>query len=120
MQPYLIFFISWLIPGFGHLLQKKRTKGLVFFVAILLIVATGIWMEGGFYKTKPLHPLMILGFIGDFGIGIFFFLLKWLGFAEGNIKAVTFQYGNAYLAIAGLLNYLIALNAFDIAKGRRK
>ena len=37
----------------------------------------------------------------------------------GDIRSLTYHYGTAYMASAGLLNYLVALNAFDIAKGRK-
>jgi hypothetical protein len=31
----------------------------------------------------------------------------------------TFEYGNTFLLVAGLLNYLGMLDAFDIAVGRK-
>jgi len=33
---------------------------------------------------------------------------------------MTFEFGTAYVAGAGLLNYLVALDAFDIARGKKK
>ncbi len=120
MNPYIIFFLSWLVPGLGHLLQKKTVKALVFFSGILALLAMGLLMKGKFYDTTVLHPLLLLGFLGDLGNGIFFILLQINHWASGDIKAVTFHYGTAYLAAAGLLNYLVALNAFDLAKGRKK
>jgi hypothetical protein len=112
--------VSWLLPGSGHFILKKRLKGLAFFCGISLMLALGILMHGKFFSTRPFHPLLILGFIGDLGNGLFYFLIKALGLAGGDIHAVTFHYGTTYLAAAGLLNYLIALNAYDVAKGRRK
>jgi len=38
----------------------------------------------------------------------------------GNLERVTFEFGTAYIAGAGLLNYLVALDAFDIARGKKK
>lgn len=119
MKPYLIFFLSWLFPGSGHLIQKKYLKGAVFITGILLLLVMGIVMEGRFYDTKHIHPLLILGFLGDLGNGILFFLIKILNFDAGNIKAVTYNYGTTFMVTAGLLNYLIALNAFDIARGKK-
>jgi hypothetical protein len=115
-----IFFLSWLVPGLGHILQKKYVKGIVFFVGILLMLVFGVIMEGKFYDTKQMHPLMLLGFLGDLGNGLLFFLFKLLGWGKGNIEAVTFHYGTTYMVCAGLMNYLVALNAFDIARGKRK
>jgi len=119
MNPYLIFFLSWLVPGLGHLLQKKTAKAAVFFLGIVSLLVMGIVMKGKFYDTTVMHPLLLLGFFGDLGNGLFYFVIRFLGLASGDIKAVTYHYGTAYMAAAGLLNYLVALNAFDIAKGRK-
>jgi hypothetical protein len=104
----------------GHFVQKKYLKGAVFLVGVLLLLILGIIMEGKFYDTKQFHPLLILGFLGDLGSGAFFFIIKLLGLGKGNIEAVTYHYGTTYLVTAGLINYLVALNAFDIARGKRK
>lgn len=131
MRAYYIFFLSWLFPGAGHFLQKKHLKAAVFLTGIVLLLVLGMVMNGKFYKpytitetdigikVKHFHPLLILGFLGDLGSGIFYFLFKLLGYA-GKIESVTFHYGTTYIVSAGLLNYLVALNAFDIARGRRK
>jgi len=33
--------------------------------------------------------------------------------------AVTYEYGNAFLIVAGLLNMLVVVDAWDIALGRK-
>jgi hypothetical protein len=120
IKAYGILFLSWLFPGVGHIVQKKYLKGVVFLVGILLLLIFGLIMQGKFYDTKEFHPLMILGFLGDLGNGIFFFIIKLAGLGKGSIQAVTYHYGTTYMVSAGLLNYLVALNAFDIARGIRK
>ena len=119
MNPYAIFVLAWLVPGLGHLLQKKNLKALVFFCGIVSLLAMGLLMKGRFYDTSVLHPLLLLGFLGDLGNGLFYLIIRLTHLAAGDIKAVTYHYGTAYMAAAGLLNYLVALNAFDIAKGRK-
>lgn len=120
MKAYYILFLSWLFPGMGHIVQKKYLKGVVFLVGILLLLIFGLLMEGKLYDTQQFHPLLILGFLGDLGSGSFYFIIKILGLGKGNIEAVTYHYGTTYLVTAGLINYLVALNAFDIARGKRK
>jgi len=131
MRPYLIFLLSWLIPGAGHFIQKKHTKALVFFSGIFLLVVLGVIMEGKFFLPytetsnnygvvqRQFHPLLILGFLGDLGLGLFNLIVQFLGFAKGNIESVTYHYGTTYLVSGGLLNYLVALNAFDIARRKK-
>jgi hypothetical protein len=119
-KAYGIIFVSWLLPGMGHLVQKRYLKGMVFLVGIVLLLVFGVIMQGKLYDTQQFHPLMLLGFLGDLGSGLFFFIIKLAGLGTGNIKAVTFHYGTTYLVSAGLINYLVALNAYDIARGIRK
>jgi hypothetical protein len=89
MKPYLIFFLSWLFPGAGHFILKKYLKAVVFFAGILLLLILGLIMKGKFYSLEPFHPLLILGFLGDLGNGIFYFVIQLLGLGKGNIEAVT-------------------------------
>ena len=35
------------------------------------------------------------------------------------MTAPSYEYGNAFLIVAGLLNALVALDAYDIALGRK-
>lgn len=112
--------MAWLVPGSGHLFQKKHKRAALYFTGIVLLLALGVIMKGKFYGTESMHPLLILGFLGDLGSGLFYLGLKLLGLASGDVTAETFHYGTTYLVSAGLLNYMVALNAFDIARGKRK
>jgi hypothetical protein len=65
-----------------------------------------------------------LWMVGDLGSGLLY-VLCWvlnLGFLDTPEAAarVTFEYGNTFLVVAGLLNYLAMLDAFDIAAGRKQ
>ena len=35
----------------------------------------------------------------------------------GTVTAASYEYGNTFLMTAGLLNFLVILDAFDIARG---
>lgn len=37
----------------------------------------------------------------------------------GTVTSVTYEYGNVFLIVAGLLNSLVILDAFDIGMGRK-
>jgi hypothetical protein len=37
----------------------------------------------------------------------------------GDVRAVSYEYGNAFLIVAGLLNLLVVIDAYDIALGRK-
>ena len=38
---------------------------------------------------------------------------------SGTVTAVTYEYGNCFLIVSGLLNFLVILDAYDIALGRK-
>ena len=57
----------------------------------------------------------------DMGAGLPYFGSTLLGVGvEDRAELATAEYGNVFLMAAGLLNYLLALNAFDTAVGRRQ
>ena len=37
----------------------------------------------------------------------------------GEVVAETYEYGNSFLVVAGLLNVLVVIDAYDIALGRK-
>ena len=116
----LSLILGWLLPGLGHIFLKKFTRGLVFFICISTMAILGLLIGGKIYAFQTENPLTILAFFSDIGVGALYALSKVLPIGLGNIKAVTFEFGTAYIAGAGLLNYLVALDAFDIASGKKK
>ena len=116
---YLICAAAWLIPGAGHLWQGRLQKGLTFLMTLPLMFATGLWLEGRIFPFQPAEPLVALAAIADIGIGVPYFIAKALGAGGGRVVALTYEYGNAFIIVAGLLNMLVVLDAFDIAQGRK-
>ena len=53
------------------------------------------------------------------GTGIPYFVASLLGLGNGVVTAATYEYGNTFVIVAGLLNMLVALDAYDIALGRK-
>lgn len=118
LQLFLICVAAWLMPGVGHLILK-RPKGLVFLVALCLMFIVGLILEGRLYQFDTAQPLNWVYAVGGHGLGIPYGVARSLGYGTGRVDAVTLEYGDTYLAVAGLLNILVILDAFDIARGRR-
>jgi hypothetical protein len=117
---YLICIASWAIPGLGHLLQGRLQKGITFFVALPLMFVFGLWLDGRLFPLTAFNqPLVALAAFADMGIGISYFIAGRLGFGAGRVVALTYEYGNAFLIVAGLMNMLVVLDAFDVAQGRK-
>ena len=118
-NPTLISIVAWLVPGAGHLWQGRTQKGFVFIVAIPLMFAVGLWLNGRLFPFELSQPLVTLAAFASLGNGVPYFAAKLLGLGHGVVTAATYEYGNTFLIVAGLLNMLVALDAYDIALGRK-
>jgi len=115
----LLCVAAWAIPGAGHLWLGRRNKGLVFLVALPLMFAIGLALRGRIFPFDLADPLVALAALADFGIGLTYFVAAALGYGAGDVRAVTYEYGNAFLIVAGLLNVLVMIDAYDVALGRK-
>jgi hypothetical protein len=115
----LLCLASWAIPGAGHLWLGRRSKGLVFLVALPLMFAIGLGIHGRLFPFDLSEPLVGLAAVADLGVGLAYFAASALGFGAGDVRAVTYEYGNAFLIVAGLLNLLVVIDAYDVAMGRK-
>ena len=114
----LLCLASWAIPGAGHL-WLGRHKGIVFLVAQPLMLAIGLGLQGRLFPIDFSEPLVGLAALADLSIGLTYFVATALGYGAGEVRAVTYEYGNAFLIVAGLLNLLVIIDAYDIALGRK-
>jgi hypothetical protein len=115
----LLCLASWAIPGAGHLWQGRRAKGLIFLVALPLMFAIGLAVKGRLFPFDWSEPLVGMAAFADVGIGLPYFAASLLGLGAGQVTAVTYEYGNAFVIVAGLLNLLVVIDAYDIALGRK-
>ncbi len=115
----LVGLVAWLIPGAGHLWAGQRGKGLIFFLVLPVMFALGLALEGRLFPFEIGQPLVALAAFADIGIGAPYFLAKALGHGAGRVVAVTYEYGNTFVIVAGLLNLLVVCDAWDIASGRK-
>ena len=114
-----IGFAAWLAPGAGHLILGRWVRGLILMTSVLGMFMLGLAMDGKLYDTAVEQPLHIFAFIANLGVGLPYFLAHMWEMGIGEMTATTFDYGTTFLWTAGLLNYLVALDAFDIARGRK-
>ena len=119
VHPVAVCVAGWVIPGAGHLLLGRTGKGLVFLATLTVMFATGLWLDGQIFSFDLSQPLVFLEAIADLGIGLPYAGAAALGLGAGRVVAVTYEYGNTFILVAGLLNMLVVLDAFDIAQGRK-
>lgn len=124
-NPIVIAIISWVVPGAGHLIQGKIERGIIIAAVIwamfvIAIVSGGAHYPGFDFKDGTLlYLLNVFARLGN-GVGaVVSFIMA--GTPSPHVAALaTFEYGGRFLEVAGLLNYLAAIDAVDIAVGRKK
>ncbi|HTJ85725.1 MAG TPA: DUF6677 family protein [Terriglobales bacterium] len=111
--------VGWLIPGAGHLIQKRWIRGLLLMSSVVIMFVLGLLMQGRIYKPNGGDILDILGFIGDIGAGGLYIVTRALDAGHGIIAHATADYGTKFIIVAGLLNLISVADAYHIAIGKK-
>jgi hypothetical protein len=119
VPPAAVCVVSWLVPGAGHLMLGRRQKGLIFLIALPAMFAIGLALKGALPRFDFSDPLVGLAATANLGMGIPYFIAKALGLGQGLVTASTYEYGNTFLIVSGLLNMLVAIDAYDVRLGRK-
>ena len=115
----LVCLAAWAVPGAAHLWLGRRQKGLVFLLALPAMFLIGLFLQGRIFPFDLSEPLVALAAVADIGCGLPWIVARVAGAGGGTVTAATYEYGNCFLIVAGLLNSLVVLDAFDIAMGRK-
>jgi hypothetical protein len=119
VPPAVVCLVSWLVPGAGHLVLGRRQKGLVFLVALPAMFAIGLALDGRLFPFDFSQPLVGLAALANLGMGLSYFAASAAGLGAGVVTAINYEYGNTFLIVSGLLNVLVALDAYDVRLGRK-
>ena len=111
---------GWLLPGLGHIIQDRWIRGLLLMLAVFIMFFAGLGMQGKVYAFNTGDLLDILGFVGDVGAGLLYFLARAMDWGAGNIQRAVADYGTKYIVVAGLLNIISAADAYHIAIGKKQ
>ena len=115
----LVGLLAWALPGAGHFALGRRGRAAWFAALTCLALLTGLALAGNLHRPVSGQPLTYLATLGAMGMGLVYFVLEvGLGYA-GDPTAAGYEYGTAFLLTAGLMNLLLALDAWDIANGRK-
>jgi hypothetical protein len=112
--------IGWLIPGAGHMIQKRWIRGLLLMISVVAMFVLGLLMQGRVYKPNGGDILEILGFIGDIGAGGMYIVCRALDLGHGVVAHATADYGTKFIIVAGLLNFISVADAYHIAIGKKQ
>ena len=119
-NPYVAAVLAWVIPGAGHLYLGRRVRAFSFCALVLTSLVVGLALEGKLYVIVPDQPLSRLATLSCMGMGVPYWITRYAVGYEGNILGVGYEYGAAFILTAGLMNLLLILDSWDIARGLKE
>jgi hypothetical protein len=108
---------GWAVPGLGHLVLRRWSKAVVYFLCVGGLACAGLAMRGGVFGIGADDLFDRLGFFADLGAGVFYFLAHQIQAGGPDVAHATGDYGTRLFAAAGMLNLLTVLEAYDIGRG---
>ncbi len=79
----------------------------------------GLAFGGRVFPFQMGEPLVFLAAVAQWTIALPRVIASIAGLGAGNVVSVTYEYGNTFLIVSGLLNALVLLDAIDRATGRK-
>jgi hypothetical protein len=111
--------LAWLIPGAGHLIQRRWIRGLLLMASVVTMFVLGLLMDGRVYRPNGGDILDILGFIGDLGAGGMYIVSRAMDLGHVVVAHATADYGTKFIIVAGMLNFIAVADAYHIAIGKK-
>jgi hypothetical protein len=112
--------VGWLVPGAGHIIQRRWIRGVLLLVSIGTLFVLGLMMQGHIYKANGGDILDILGFVGDLGAGGLYIAILAMNLGQGAAAFAVADYGTKFMIVAGLLNFIAVADAYHIAIGKKQ
>lgn len=98
----------------------QRRKAGVFFVVLSVMFVVGLAFGGRLFPFQMQEPLVFLAAVSEWILLLPRLLAGFGGLGQGDVVAVTYEYGNTFLIVAGLLNALVVMDVLDRARGRSR
>lgn len=112
-----VVLLGWLIPGAGHVLHGDLKRGGILFVTLTGMFVIGLAFGGRLFPFQMAEWLVFLAALAQWGAGLPRLIAGVAGAGEGDVVAVTYEYGNTFLMATGLLNALAMLDVYDRVRG---
>jgi hypothetical protein len=114
---------GWLIPGGGHFLLKRSTRGALLMFSVVAMFVLGLLMRGPLFEPRGGDMLTAIiycgGFLSHVASGVLYFVTAAFGYNQPDIAGHVHDYGSKFLVGAGLLNVLAMVDAYEIASGKK-
>jgi hypothetical protein len=114
----IVVLAAWIVPGLGHLIQRRWDRAIAFFVAVGGLAIVGYLLRGNVFQPRAGDAFEFLGYLADVGSGIFYFMARIFESAGPDVSRAAGDYGTRFIATAGVVNLLCILDAYEIAIGK--
>lgn len=115
-SPELQVLAGWLVPGLGHVLQRRVARGVAVFAILVGLFVLGTVLADGSNLDRERH---FYYWAGQFLVGLPAMLLEALhGHAHAGAEIPYVDAGLVMVCLSGLLNVLALLDVFGHAEGR--
>jgi len=137
----LALVAGWIVPGAGHAVLGRLRRGILFFVLIMGSFGLGLAHDGRLALYSPREGFLTgLQLVANVGVGPADLFARMSVYGEAAYaipdtaepayrtrietfrtrqRSVVSAYGTAYLWSAGLMNLLLLMDVWDIAKRRK-
>lgn len=121
MNAAAAMLLAFALPGAGHFYLGRRGRALAFFAIIAFLFVLGLLLDGRLYLWSETRGRIVprLAAVASMGSGALYFVGSAAG-PPGSVRASTFEYGRMFTLSAGLMNLLLVLDCYDIARGRKR
>jgi hypothetical protein len=106
-----------MIPGAGQFRSGRRARGIFFFTIVALMFLFGMALDGKVYDFERGNLLSVFATLCSLGSGMWNLGARLWGMGADPLSR-TYEYGNAFILTAGLLNLLVFAEAWDLC-GKR-
>jgi len=133
--------VGWLVPGAGHAVLGRVRRGVLFFALIMGSFGLGLAHDGRLALYSPREGFLTgLQLVANMGVGPADLFARMSVYGEAvytvpdqsspayrpriekfreRQRSLVSAYGTAYLWSAGLMNLLLLMDVWDIAKRRK-
>jgi hypothetical protein len=115
----LLCGVAWLVPGGGHFMLGQTRKAVTFFIILSGMYVIGLVLGGRLFPFERSEPLVFLAAFAQWTLALPRMAALIGGFGQGHVTAATYEYGNTFIIVSGLLNALVMLDTYDLAAGRK-
>jgi hypothetical protein len=119
-RAFALCVAAWIVPGAGHLLQNRLGRGLTCLFVLPLMFGLGLLFDGALFPIASSSPLTTAAALAQRCVGAPWIATAVAGWGRGDVVSPTYEYGWVLMVVAGLLNCLVVLDAWDVALGRKK